>query len=98
MKLTGIEKMENCLSGEFVYKYFFDGEWKGDALKLIAALGTMKYYGDFPRPLFEIKCSDGTILKGVESAREFRVIFPRESGEPEREIFKKRCIETAEII
>lgn len=98
MKLTGIEKMENCISGEFVYKYFFDREWERETIKVIAALGTMKYYGDFPRPLFEIKCPDGTILKGVESAREFRVIFPRKSGDQEREAFKERCIEMAETM
>jgi hypothetical protein len=100
MKLTGIEKMESCIAGDFVYRYFFDESWKKEDIKKIAGLlsfsekpAELKYYDKFPRPLFEIKCPDGTVLKGVESAAEFRVIYRRNSSNAERENFYKRCID-----
>ncbi|GHV41684.1 hypothetical protein AGMMS49546_18120 [Spirochaetia bacterium] len=98
MKLTGVEKVENCIAGDFVYRYFFDGPWKKKGIQIMAGTGNIKYYADFPRPLYEVRFSDGTILKGVESEREFRVIFKRGSGDLEREAFQKRCGEIAGTI
>jgi hypothetical protein len=89
MKLTKIEKMETCASGDHAYKYFFDEEWKKEHIEKLAALGKLNYYGNFPRPLFEVKCSVGITVIGVENAREFKVVFPPNTAEPEREAFQE---------
>jgi hypothetical protein len=77
MKITGREKIENCVKGEFVYRYFFDAEWTKESILNMAGLGGLKFYESFPRPMFKVVCPDGTIIKGVLRADNCRVIFPR---------------------
>jgi hypothetical protein len=88
MKITGWKKMENCIGGEFVFICFFDAEWTKERIQALAALGALKYYGSFPRPMFQLKCPDGTIVKGVQSAHQCRVIFPRDEPIGARESFE----------
>ena len=78
MRITGSVKQDNCLASGFVYKYFFDEEWTRDAIQSMAALGDLRYYADFPRPMFQVNCSDGTVVKGVQNTNECRVIFSRD--------------------
>ncbi|MDR3256034.1 MAG: hypothetical protein LBT31_10760 [Synergistaceae bacterium] len=77
MEITGREKIDNCIHGEFVFKYFFDAEWTKDIIGKMASLGELKYYGSFPVPMFRVRCPDGTVIKGVQSTNECRAIFPR---------------------
>jgi hypothetical protein len=79
MKLMNREKQEHCIGGDFVFIYRFDGEWNKERIKTLIHLGKLEYHGDFPRPFFQLRRLDGTVVKGVETAREFRVIFPRQN-------------------
>ena len=82
--------MENCLEGDFVFKYTFDEVWTKEAItNNMERLGQLRYYETFPRPMFQIKCSDGTIIKGVQGTGECRVIFPREDPEKARSHFEE---------
>ena len=79
MKLMNREKQEHCIGGDFVFIYRFDGEWNKERIKILTHLGKLEYHSDFPRPFFQLRRLDGTVVKGVERAREFRVIFPRQN-------------------
>ena len=86
--------MENCFEGDFVFKYVFDTAWTKEAIKNMEALGELRYYESFPRPMFQVKCSDGTIIKGVQGTGECRVIFPRNAPAA---VKAKKCFEEAFI-
>ncbi|GHV71161.1 hypothetical protein AGMMS49928_21780 [Spirochaetia bacterium] len=95
MKLIKVEKMETCASGDQAYKYFFDEDWKKEHIEKLAALGKLKYYGNFPRPLFEVKCAGGATIIGVEQARDVKVVFPRDTAEVEQEVFQREAFQKA---
>ena len=90
MKITGCEKMENCFDSEFVFKYLFDANWTEEAIHTMEAFGTLRYYKSFPRPMFQVSCPDGAIIKGLEQDAECRVIFPRTNPAAAREDFETR--------
>ena len=90
MKIIECEKMENCFEDEFVFKYLFDASWTEEIIQTMQALGTLRYYKSFPRPMFQVTCSDGTIIKGVERDTECRVIFPRAGSAAARKNFETR--------
>jgi hypothetical protein len=98
MKLIETEKQEHCVSGGFVFKYRFDGEWNKERISAMSHLGQLQYYGLFPRPLYQIRCSDGTLVKGVESVTEFRVVFPRKNPKEAEADFKKRLQGLIEVM
>ena len=89
MRIVSWNKMESCFDGDFVYKYFFDVRWTEEAIKTMGALGHLQYYGSFPRPLFQIQCDDGTIIKGVQDINECRVLFARDGPNMAKERFEK---------
>jgi hypothetical protein len=93
VKITGREKIENCVKGEFVYKYFFDSVWTKESILNMASLGGLKYYESFPRPMFKVVRPDGTIIKGVLSADKCRVIFPRSGADAAALKFETRMRE-----
>jgi hypothetical protein len=87
--ITG-DKMENCLEGDFVYKYTFDRIWTKEAIsENMETLGQLQYYESFPKPMFITRCSDGTIIKGVHGTDECRVIFPRNALEKAKSYFEE---------
>jgi hypothetical protein len=98
MKLLNTEKQENCIGGDFVFIYRFDGEWTKELIESMACLGQLQYRGNFPRPFFQIRCPGGTLVKGVECAQEFRVIFPRKKPAAAEADFKKRLEEFTKAI
>ena len=77
MRIVTEEKLENCFESEFVFKYIFDRQWTKETIGNIGTLGELSYYATFPRPMFQVRCFDGTIIKGVQGTGECRVIFPR---------------------
>ena len=77
MRITAKEKMENCFEHEFVFKYIFDTNWTKDTIKAMEALGKLRYYESFPRPMFHLTFFDYTIVKGLQDTEECRVTFPR---------------------
>ena len=90
MRIINTERMANCFESEFVYKYFFDTGWTEEAILSMEALGHLRYYADFPRPMFQVQCPDGTIVKGVQSASECRVIFSRDGPDAAKKRFENR--------
>jgi hypothetical protein len=98
MKLTGFETLETCLSGDFVFRCRFDGMWKGEEILALAVLGTVRRRRDFPRPMFEVRCPGGTVIKGLEEGSEFRLIFSPGSSTAYREAFKTQITEIASLI
>jgi hypothetical protein len=77
MKITSCEKAENCLDGEFIFKYCFDEVWTKESIRMMGSFGELRYYESFPIPMFQVNCPDGTVIKGLESENECRIIFPR---------------------
>jgi hypothetical protein len=98
MKIISIEKQEHCIGGDFMFIYHFDGQWNKERIMSMARLGQLQYHKNFPRPFFQIKCPDGTLVKGVEFAAEFRVIFPRKNPGTAETNFKQQLWELTEAI
>jgi hypothetical protein len=90
MKIISCEKAENCFESDFVYIYFFDTEWTKDSIKGMKIFGTLTYYETFPRPMFQVKCPDNTIIKGVQGEKECRIIFSRKDPAGAQESFDSR--------
>ncbi|MCL1851433.1 MAG: hypothetical protein FWF88_00155 [Peptococcaceae bacterium] len=90
MKIVDIKKVENCFDGDFVFKYLFDAGWTHSEIIHMEMLGDLRYYQSFPRPMFQVTCSDGTVIKGVENDPECRIIFPRENPTSARKNFEAR--------
>ena len=88
MKIVSREKAENCFDGEFVFKYIFDTGWTDEAIRMMETIGVLRYYESFPRPMFQVNCPDGTIIKGLQHGQECRIIFPRASPTAARERFE----------
>jgi len=77
MKIIECKKMENCFDGDFVFKYYFDTYWTKEYIKMMKAFGELRYYESFPKPMFQINCTDGTVIKGLQTEKECRIIFSR---------------------
>jgi hypothetical protein len=77
MKITGIQRLEDCLDGSRVYSYQFDQPWTRESILQLSALGKLDYFADFPRPFFRIRASGGLQIKGVEGLDYCRVVLPR---------------------
>lgn len=90
MKIRACEKAENCFDGEFIFQYYFDTHWTKEYIMMLEELGSLRYYESFPRPMFQLNCADGTIIKGLENAKECKAIFPRSNPAVARENFEKR--------
>ena len=82
-------KAENCLDGDFVFDYKLDSVWTKDLIKHLTVLGRLKYYETFPRPMFQLTCAGGTIIKGVQGSDECKIIFPRSSQPGDRKSFEE---------
>jgi hypothetical protein len=92
MKIIDCKKAENCLDGEFIYKYYLDTQWTKESIKKLGLFGTLRYYESFPKPMFQVGCPDGTVIKGLESEKEFRIIFPRSNPAFAKENFEAQFL------
>jgi hypothetical protein len=93
MKITAVEKLEDCFDGSSVFLYHFDHPWTRQSILDLQKLGTVDYFPDFPRPFFRLRGAGGMEIKGVEGAPHCRVILPKPQEEMKRkllEIFEKR--------
>jgi len=93
MRIISGKKIENCFENEFIYKYTFDTVWTNETIERVKMLGHIKIYDSFPRPMFQVKCYDGTTIKGVRGTDECRVVFPRDGPSEAKNNFEKRCEE-----
>ena len=94
MKIVATERAENCFESEFVFKYMLDKSWTKRLIKDMAAFGELRYYDSFPRPMFQVRCVDGTIIKGVQGTDECRVIFPRNEPTKAKKKFEEVFVTT----
>jgi hypothetical protein len=74
MRITSIERLEDCFDGSRVFRYEFDEPWTRPAILLLAALGALDYFPDFPRPFYRLRGAGGLQMKGVEGMRHCRLI------------------------
>jgi hypothetical protein len=86
--------MENCIDGDFVYQYDFDSRWTKDSIQALRELGQLKYYASFPKPMFQLICTDGTFVKGVQGLNECRVIYSKNVPDEAKRQFEKRLDDT----
>ena len=89
MNIIASNKIENCLSGESVFNYQVDANWSVETIVLLEELGRLRYYNSYPTPMFHVSCSDGTFIKGIEGASEFKVIFDKNNHGKAKERFEK---------
>lgn len=78
MKITSIEKLEDCFGGVGVYAFHFDQPWTRTAIQQVAGLGKLEYFADFPLPFFRLSVADGLQVKGVEGLPHCRIIVPHD--------------------
>lgn len=90
MRIISANKAENCIDGDFVYKYKFDCAWTKESIQELKVLGQLKYYGSFPKPMFQLILSDGTSVKGVQGTDECRVIYNRDDFDETKKRLENR--------
>ncbi|MFZ3210332.1 MAG: hypothetical protein WA188_02355 [Terriglobales bacterium] len=81
MRITSIERLEDCFDGSSVYSYQFDQPWTRESIRQLSPLGELDYFADFPRPFFRIRGAGGLQVKGVEGLAHCRVVLPPKQGE-----------------
>ena len=90
MQILEGRKVEDCFDGSSVYRYRFDEGWTSSTIQMLAPLGRLDYYPDFPRPLFRLVTPEGIQIKGVEGDPACRVIYPRQLGDALKVEFERR--------
>lgn len=76
MRAVKIERIEECVDGSRVYRCTCEGRWTRQAIQELAGLGTLEYYGDFPRPFFRLRAREGFAMAVVEGGCSCRVDCP----------------------
>jgi len=90
-------KVENCFEGDFIINCIFDTAWTKGSIYALKALGQLRYYDSFPKPMFQLISGNGIIVKGVQGLGECKVIYNRKSTDGERVMFMKSFSETIHI-
>jgi len=81
VKIIAREKTENCFKGNFEFKYVFDTLWTKNTIHALEIFGQLKYYESFPRPMFQLTCTCGSFIKGIQDTNECRIIYNRDKLE-----------------
>jgi ketosteroid isomerase-like protein len=81
--------LDNCFDEDFVFTYIFNLKWTKDEIMALKAHGQLKYYESFPKPMFNIRFPDGTVMKGVEGTEDCRLIFNRDEPETAKKYFEE---------
>lgn len=95
MKISSVERLEDCFDGSSVYCYHFDRPSTRADIEQLAALGKLEYFADFPRPFYRLCGAGGWQLKGVEGMAHCRVVVPRHREEGFRQELEKHLALTA---
>jgi hypothetical protein len=90
MRITSVEKLDDCFDGSRVYSYHFDQPWTRLAILQLASLGKLDYFADFPRPFFRLRRAGGLLLKGVEGLPHCRVVVPPNQQEQFKQDLEER--------
>lgn len=90
MKVVEVEKLEDCFDGSRVCCYHFDEPWSRSSIQQLASLGTLEYFGDFPRPFFRLRGAGGMQIKGVEGTCHCRVLLRSDDDESFRFVLGER--------
>lgn len=88
MKQYECKKVENCFSGSHVYEYRLAIKTTEEFLACFNAIGSIKYYRNFPRPCFHSTLFDGTTVKGIIADWVIKVRFPDNDPQGSKEYFE----------
>ena len=88
MKQVECKKVENCFSGTHVYEYRLPSKAREEFIKGFAALGSIKYHKNFPRPFFQATLTDGTTIKGIIADSVIKVSFPNSNPQESKASFE----------
>lgn len=88
MKQYEFKKVENCFSSSHVYEYRLTFKTEEEFLECFNAIGSIKYYRNFPRPCFQATLKDGTTVKGVIADWVIKVSFPDNDPQGSKEHFE----------
>ena len=98
MKIIKRDNLENCFDSDFVVKYTFDSVWTKDAILGLKCLGQLKYYSSFPKPMFQLTCSGGIFVKGVQGLNECNIIYGRDDVEETNKLFEKHFEDSINLL
>jgi len=73
--------LEDCIGGSYFYEALLDEELSDEVIKSFSALGKLEYHRTFARPFFQLRSSDGYIIKGILGNKNFKVILSQGSIE-----------------
>lgn len=76
MRVTAVEKLEDCFDGSLVFRWHLDQPWQRETIQALERAGRLHYYPDFPRPYFRLRTASGMEMRGVEGETACRIIFP----------------------
>ena len=90
MKITGVDKVEDCFDGTSAVRYSFDQAWNEESILSLKCVGKLDYFPDFPRPFFRVIEPRGMQLKGIAGEDNCLAIFPKEGREAIKREFEER--------
>ncbi|MDR1702191.1 MAG: hypothetical protein LBR56_05405, partial [Sporomusaceae bacterium] len=88
MKQYECKKVENCFGGTNVYEYRLPIRADDQFLDRIAAISSLKYFKNFPRPFFQALFPNNTTVKGVISDYVIKVYFQGTDPQEDKETFE----------
>ncbi len=77
MEIDHIQHIEDCFDGSFIKEFVLRVPSDREFIYKLSHNCSLDYYPEFPRPFFRIENRGHWMIKGVEGANTFRVIFSR---------------------
>ena len=88
MRITQLDRVEDCFDGSSIFRYLFDAAWSRESISMLSGVGKLSYYPDFPRPFFRVRNGGGMEVKGVEGETSCLVILPNNQKEESQRLFE----------
>jgi hypothetical protein len=74
VKIASAVEVERCLDGTSVMDVTFEFPVTKELIDAMRNIGSVQYYGDFPRPFYTLEVPAAFSLRGVEGSPSVRMI------------------------
>lgn len=75
MKITSLDKIEDCFDGTLMGEVHLDHEITEGLIRYLGDFGELDYFPAFARPFFRLDIPELFMLKGIQGNRHLRIIF-----------------------
>lgn len=75
MKILSYKQLDDCVGGSYYNEVQFDKRLNSDDIESFKGLGDLEFHRDFARPYFQLRASEGFMLKGLQNDDTVRLIL-----------------------